>query len=144
MFPQLPNPFNVTKAMDLSDDQIDKLWGDLPGGHNEIGNPGSPMPMLISGGKGSGKTHLMRHYSIALQKIRAKSEVSAAITHDKYLGIYFLCGALNAGRFSGKNFSRDVWRSVFAYYLELWLAQHCLDVLQEFLHNVIAFNAEYE
>ena len=39
---QLPNPFNVTKAVDLSDAQIDSLWVDLPGGHAEIGNPASP------------------------------------------------------------------------------------------------------
>jgi len=66
MSPRLANPFNITKAMDLSDEQIDRFWVDLPGGHAEIGNPASPMPMLISGGKGSGKTHLMRHYSFAL------------------------------------------------------------------------------
>lgn len=133
---QLLNPFNITKAADLSDDQIDGLWVDLPGGHIEIGNPASPMPMLISGGKGSGKTHLMRHYSFALQKIRAQSDLTALIKAERYVGVYFLCGGLNAGRFSGKGLSPEVWRDLFAYYLELWLAQHCLDVLDEFTRAV--------
>lgn len=133
---QFSNPFNITKAADLSDDQIDGLWVDLPGGHIEIGNPASPMPMLISGGKGSGKTHLMRHYSFALQKIRAQDNLAAMITEERYLGVYFLCGGLNAGRFSGKGWAPEVWRDLFAYYLELWLAQHCLDVMDDFTRAV--------
>ncbi len=122
--------------MDLSDEQIDRLWVDLPGGHVEIGNPASPMPMLISGGNGSGKTHLMRHYSFSLQRIRAGGHIAEAVRNDGYLGVYFLCGGLNAGRFTGKGFSDDVWRGVFSYYLELWLAQHALEVLEAFVRLV--------
>ena len=125
------NPFNITKADDFSDQQIKDYWVDVPGTNfSHLFKPTSPMPMLIYGGKGSGKTHLMRYFSLQLQKIRYGADITNGIMNDKYIGIYLRCGGLNASRFNGKGQSDEVWAAVFAYYMELWLSQLILNNLQ--------------
>jgi hypothetical protein len=132
----LANPFNITKANDLTDAQIEALWVDV---RNEdadtalfaAARPASPMPMFILGGKGSGKTHLLRYCSYATQKIRYGSEgitLLAGVARDRYIGVYVRCSGLNSGRFAKKRQDDEIWREVFAYYVELWLAQQALGV----------------
>lgn len=129
----LPNPFNVTKADDFSDPQIAAYFVDMPGGgYVNIANPASTTSMLIRGGKGSGKTHIMRYCSYALQKIRGGADFARQIQTEGYLGIYFRCGGLNASRFSGKGQDPDLWNAMFAYYIELWLAQLVLRMAADF------------
>jgi hypothetical protein len=119
------NPFNITKAVDFSDQEINDYWVDMPAGAGfaAMAKPTSPMPMFILGGKGSGKTHLMRYFSYPLQCIRYGSDVIGGIQKDKYIGIYLRCGGLNSARFKGKGQPEDLWADVFAYYVELWLSQ---------------------
>ena len=97
----LANPFNITKADDFSDQEINDLWVDITSGDgfSRLVKPTSPMPMYILGGKGSGKTHLMKYFSYPLQKIRHAKDVVAGVCKDGYLGFYLRCGGLNASRF---------------------------------------------
>jgi len=119
------NPFNITKAVDFSDQEIQDYWIDIPesGGFLQLMKPTSPMPMFILGGKGSGKTHLMRYFSYPLQKIRHGNDVPEKLKDDRYVGVYLRCGGLNSGRFKEKSQSEEAWEGVFAYYMDLWLSQ---------------------
>lgn len=125
MTSQHDNPFNITKAVDFSDQEIHDYWIDIPesGGFQQFVKPTSPMPMFILGGKGSGKTHLMRYYSYPLQKIRHRDGVPSVLQEDGYVGIYLRCGGLNSGRFKEKRQPDEAWEGVFAYYMDLWLSQ---------------------
>src|ERR1044072_6727001 len=79
------NPFNITRAADFTDQQIGDYWVDLAADGNgfiEMAKPTSEMPMLIMGGKARGKTHLMRHFSYQLQKIRYASAVIEGIRNE--------------------------------------------------------------
>ncbi len=70
------NPFEVVKSVDFSDEEINEYWVDLAESRDqftEIIKPLSPTPMILLGGKGSGKTHVVRHYSYNLQRIRNKA-----------------------------------------------------------------------
>ncbi|HEY3807670.1 MAG TPA: hypothetical protein VGL61_33945 [Kofleriaceae bacterium] len=87
--------------------------------------------MILFGGKGSGKTHLMRYLSYPLQLSR--SQALADVINEGYLGLYFRCSGLNAQRFAGKRQSPEVWAAVFSYYLELWLGQLVLSTAAPFL-----------
>jgi hypothetical protein len=129
------NPFNITKAADFSDQQIEDYWVDVSDGNGffKTAKPTSPMPMLILGGKGSGKTHLMRYFSYPLQKIRHKENLIEGIADEGYLGIYFRCSGLNSSRFSGKGISEETWETVFSYYMELWLAGLVLELTDDLL-----------
>ena len=119
------NPFNVTKAVDLDDRQIGDYWVDLPGsgGFKDLVKPTSPMPMIILGGKGSGKTHILRYCSYQVQRMRHENDVGAGLQKEGYIGIYLRCGGLNASRFSGKGQSEEAWSVLFQQYMDLWLAE---------------------
>lgn len=132
------NPFDIVKATDLTDVQIEDYWVDLPNGSLLARvKPTSAMPMFILGGKGSGKTHLMRYLSYPLQKLRfaGKTTVHDGIREEGYLGTYVLAGGLNGSRFFGKGQDAQRWQDVFAYYFELWLARILLDVVQDILRS---------
>ncbi|MCG8418973.1 MAG: hypothetical protein MJE77_13635 [Proteobacteria bacterium] len=130
------SPFEVVKATDLTDQQIADYWVDLSEGGSllELIKPTSPVPMFILGGKGSGKTHLMRYISSDLQRRRAHGKSFLdQIAADGYLGLYLRCGGLNARRFANKGQPPEAWSQVFSYYVELWLSQILLTTVQPLL-----------
>ncbi len=137
--PHARNPFGVTKAVDLNDSQIQNLWVDVLSIGDELSHfahPNSAMPSLVLGAKGSGKTHLMRYHSFELQMLRyganpTAKDIQAGVANDGYIGIYALCGSINSSRFRGKGQSEEKWREIFAYYLELWLSHHLLQVVEK-------------
>lgn len=119
------NPFDLNKASDFTDQEIAEQWVDLAnaaGGLVEILNPKSRMPMLLLGGKGSGKTHLMRYCSAPVQAARHSGDVAQAAIADGYLGIYVPLDALNTDKFAREEPVEEHWSLVFAHYFELWLA----------------------
>lgn len=125
------NPFNVTKAVDFSDEQIASTWVDFAsdnGGFFAIADPTSPMPRILLGGKGSGRTHLMRYYSARLQRLRGQTGTPQS---EGYVGIYLRCSGLNAGRFGGKGIEPEAWQALFVYYMDLWLAQLAISTAVE-------------
>lgn len=128
----MENPFNVTKASEYSDEQINKYWVSIDS--KEALNPHDNTPKYILGGKGCGKTHLLRYYSYPLQKLRW-GNFGDVIAHDKYIGIYSILSTLDASRFDGKNVHEDQWKALFKYYFELYIAAFILKTLSEFIES---------
>ena len=136
------NPFVLVKSNDLSDAQIQRFWVDFR--HRaDVSGPGffspiSPMPTIIVGGKGSGKTHLMRYHSFSVQAIRFGSggDWTELLANDGYVGIYTRAGGLQAERFQGKGITEEQWREVFSYYTELWYAQETVAILRELVNHL--------
>jgi hypothetical protein len=124
------NPFGVTKCDDFSDEEIYQFWIE-PAGVSAIHllQPTRLMPMQVIGGKGSGKTHLLRYFSRPVQLMRQGTAPSRLGTQQEFIGIYVKCDSLNASRFSGKGQQEDIWSAVFQYFLDLWLAQILLSQL---------------
>lgn len=128
------NPFDLNKASDFTNQEIAEQWVDLAnaaGGLVEILNPKSRMPMLLLGGKGSGKTHLMRYCSAPVQAARHSGDVAQAAIADGYLGIYVPLDALNTDKFAREEPVEDHWSLVFAHYFELWLATALLATIRD-------------
>lgn len=138
------NPFELVKASDFSDEQIDQYWVDLTGeaSLHDLFKPLLPMPMLLLGGKGSGKTHLMRYYSSSVRRIHFGNDLSLAVESDGYLGIYVRADGLNVGRFAGKGQEPSAWSAVFCYYFELWLATQFLKNVQDCVNERRPFDGE--
>ena len=123
------NPFAITKAVDFSDSEIDAMWVDwpAPGGFAELMNVTSPMCRIVLGGKGTGRTHVMRHFSAPVQAIRGGGDPISQVREDGVLGIYVHCSGLNSSRFRGRGVDTDAWEAIFAQYIDVWLAQATLD-----------------
>ncbi len=126
----MKNPFNVTKASEYSDEQINNYWVSI-GGDNVL-NPHDYTPKYILGGKGCGKTHLLRYYSYPLQKLRNGS-IFNVIANDKYIGIYSVLSTLDAGRFEGTDMTDEQWKALFKYYFELYIGAVVLKTLSEYI-----------
>ena len=122
------NPFEITKAVDFTDREIDSTWVDwpAPGGFATWINIKSPMARIILGGKGTGRTHMLRRFSAPVQAIRGE-DTMAQVLEDGVLGIYVLCSGLNSARFRARGVSDEVWQSIFCQYADLWLAQAALE-----------------
>ena len=124
------NPFEITKAVDFTDHEIFSMWVDwpAPGGFAEFVTIKSPMARIITGGKGTGRTHIMRHFSAPLQVIRSgELPPIEQVIKDGVLGIYVRCSGLNSRRFRGRGLNDDAWQSIFAQYMDVWLAQVILE-----------------
>lgn len=128
------NPFNLTKSADMTDDLIHQLWVsvdkfDLDSKLKSLNS------VFLLGGKGSGKTHLLRHYSYQLQKIRCEKngspKLQGVLEQDRYIGIYYRCKGLQADRFSGKGYSDEFWSEYFAYAFELTLGHELVYLLHD-------------
>src|ERR1700709_725253 len=63
------NPFEVTKAVDFTDAQIEATWVDWPsGGFLHLADPRSPMPRFLVGGMGGGRKHTPRYFFSTLYR----------------------------------------------------------------------------
>lgn len=128
------NPFDITKAVDYTDQELYDYWVDLnqKKGFNHVMKPTTLMPMIIIGSKGSGKTHIMKYYSYELQKIRCEKEnpsIAEGLAKEKFIGIYIRCTSFNSEIFSGRGVSEEMWSSIHAYLWELWIGEKISNVL---------------
>lgn len=138
------NPFELTKATDLTDKYIQELWVEYINDENknlELRlDPMSTMPKFIIGGKGSGKTHALRYFSYGVKKYKRDSKCTSCTRRgncincikDNYIGILIRSEEINVHRFSGKNIPEEVWKGVFAYYFELWVVRLIIKIIMDF------------
>ncbi len=141
------NPFHNTKATYYEDLEIVKFWVP-PAKKNDsfakIMMPDMSMPVRILGGKGSGKTHILRFYSFNAQKLRAKDNgvsILEEIMKNKYIGVYTVASGLQVNRFSGRGIDDEKWTNIFYYYINLELLERILKKVLIVLNDV-SFNYE--
>ncbi len=132
------NPFELSKASNYSDSEILEFWVDILGENGGLTNllqPKSITPLLLLGGKGSGKTHLMRFCSAPVQTARFHGDLRSAVRAEGYLGVYVHAEGINTHKFSGKGQSPEAWAAIYSMYFELWLVTSLLEVLASYLHG---------
>ena len=127
------NPFALVKASDFSDAQIHELWVELGAPMiNKIIEPRLRTSKYILGGKGTGKTHLLRYHSYQVVRLRYPNESGLeTVKRQKYLGIFIRAANVDPGRFEPDPVDMAKWQRLFGVYLELWLAERLLEVLTD-------------
>jgi hypothetical protein len=125
------NPFTTIKANDLNDAEINEQWVDAHGGFYDLFLPNNKVSQYLLGGKGSGKTHLMRYFSYSSQMIRNSSDVIGGIEKDGYFAIYFQASGLNGDRFERLPFDLVRRNVLFEYSFELWCAGLIIQALMD-------------
>jgi hypothetical protein len=125
------NPFALVKASDFSDAQIHELWVELGAPMiNKIIEPHLRTSKYILGGKGTGKTHLLRYHSYQVARLRYPNESGLeTVVRQKYLGIFIRAANVDPGRFEPEPDEMAKWQRLFGVYLELWLAERLLEAL---------------
>jgi hypothetical protein len=133
------NPFTTIKANDLNDTEINEQWVDAHGGFYDYFLPNNKVSQYLLGGKGSGKTHLMRYFSYNSQMIRNHADVIGGIEKDGYFAIYFQASGLNGDRFERLPFDLTQRNVLFEYSFELWCAGLIIQALLDLqsINNVI-------
>ena len=117
------NPFNTIKANDLEDTEINEQWVDIQGqGFADLFCPTHKISQYLIGGKGSGKTHLMRYFSYKPQIFRHQNNLLEGIKNDGYFGVYFQASGLNSGRFENIPYDDKAKAALFSYSFDLWCA----------------------
>lgn len=125
------NPFEVTKAVDFTDQEIATRFVSFASSTHSLVNPQSPISQYLVGGKGGGRTHLMRYFSYSLQKERSTGSLLDHLKEEGYVGIYAPSSGLDGSRFTGAGINEEIWKVVYAQSLELRLVLLCLDVLKD-------------
>lgn len=127
------NPFSLVKASDFSDAQIHELWVELGAPMiNKIIEPYLRTSKYILGGKGTGKTHLLRYHSYQVARLRYPGESGLdMVVRQKYLGIFIRAANVDPGRFEPDPADIVKWQRLFGVYLELWLAERLVEALAD-------------
>ncbi len=125
------NPFALVRASDYTDVQINSLWVELGSTViSQVIEPRSGISKYILGGKGSGKTHLLRYHSYQVARLRnPKDSGIAVVSKLKFLAIFLRATALDAARFEATSEVGGKWQQLFGVYLELRLVEGLLDAL---------------
>lgn len=126
-----PNPFALVRASDYTDAQINSLWVELGSSViNAVIEPKSETSKYILGGKGTGKTHLLRYHAYQVARLRVPEKTGLAVaTGMGYLAVFLRATALDAARFETANETDTKWQQLFGVYLELRLAEALLEAL---------------
>lgn len=125
------NPFALVRASDYTDAQINSLWVEI--GTQVISTiiePRSIISKFILGGKGTGKTHLLRYYSYPVSRLRFPNESGiSTLAKQKFLAIFLRATSVDAARFEASSEDTSKWQHLFGIYLELRLVEGVLDAL---------------
>lgn len=127
------NPFSLVRAADFSDEQINELWVEVGRAQvDQIIEPKERLSKFILGGKGAGKTHLLRYHSYAVARIRSHSkDAVSAVLDDGYLAVFLRATGVDAARFEVTSGVEPKWQQLFGIYLELRLAELVVEAFRD-------------
>lgn len=127
------NPFALIRASDYTDAQINSLWVELGAKViNAIIEPRSRDSKYILGGKGTGKTHLLRYHSYSAVRLRTPKQTGVGIiASTKVLAVFVRAAGFDASRFEPPKEAEAKWQQLFGVYLELRLVEGVLDALND-------------
>lgn len=132
------NPFMSVNANQLTDEEINNFWAE--GFYEDFMQISSPMPIVILGGRGAGKTHLMRYFFYKSQKNRLSNDsLKQSIINDGYIGVWFRLSGLNMEKFTNKPNSDYT----FLYYINLLVTEFTLIIINDILSRETIVNEEH-
>ena len=86
----------------------------------------SPRPCVLMGGRGTGKTTVLRGLSYEGQYALNHNDIKE-FDKNKYIGIYYRANTNHVHAFSGRGIDRDLWTRIFVHYFNLIVTSELLD-----------------
>jgi hypothetical protein len=137
----LKNPFASFNASLMNDEDIIKYWiqprilfGRQASGIDLTGDT----PIVLEGGRGTGKTMLLKWMS---NEVRIKEHVAKKgtgkgfLSQVDYIGIYHRFDGPSLGSFTSRNTNDEAWETIFKHYFELVVGQRLVMFLANLLSN---------
>jgi len=135
----LKNPFEAVNANYLTDIQIGQLWtppevlfDERVCGANITGK----MPVVLQGGRGSGKTMLLKHLSFEVQMRAHENDVYNMLQSNDYLGVYLRFSGTTLKALSGSSLDENQWTALFSHYYELVLGKQLLTIINTIIKSL--------
>lgn len=127
------NPFALIKASDISYEQINSLWVSIGNAAiDEIIEPRSRVSKFVLGGKGTGKTHILRYFSYPALCLRHPGQNGVGVlTKNRFLAVFLRANGLDSARFDSPSDMQEKWHAAFAFYFEVRLVEAALEVLSD-------------
>lgn len=85
----------------------------------------SNRPCVLMGGRGTGKTTVLRGLSYQGQYALSDNDIEK-FDQNNFIGVYFRCDTNHVHAFSGKGISKEKWMEIFAHYFNLILTAEIL------------------
>lgn len=95
------------------------------------------LPIVIMGGRGTGKTMILRYFSYDVQKLESKKNNLSIIKHlceKKSIGVYIRFG-IELKNFEAFNYPLERWKIIFTHYFELSIALKYTNILIDLLNE---------
>jgi dephospho-CoA kinase len=138
---KISNPFASFNASFMDDDVVLKYWTQPQVlfeqqaiGIDLTGN----IPVVLMGGRGTGKTMLLKYMSNEIQikqYIKEKSNARDFLQNDNYLAVYYRFDGPSLSNFNNRNVSDAAWDVIFKHYFELIIGQKYMLMLQNLKEN---------
>jgi hypothetical protein len=132
----LRNPFAGFNASLMNDDEIIQYWiephvlfGRTALGIDLTGN----IPVVLMGGRGTGKTMLLKFMSNEVQikeYLSKHKNGSGFLIETNYLGVYHRFDGPSLASFADRNVTDEAWETIFKHYLEVVIGQNYATMLR--------------
>jgi hypothetical protein len=137
----LKNPFAAFNASLMDDEDIIKYWikPQILFGMQAIGiDLTGDTPVVLEGGRGTGKTMLLKWMSNEIkikEFVAQRGNGEGFLEETSYLGVYHRFDGPSLGSFTGRNTSEEAWETIFKHYLELLIGQKLIMLLLNLKKN---------
>lgn len=85
-------------------------------------------PCVLMGGRGTGKTTVLRGLSYTGQYALNGEDIDKFDTNS-YVGVYFRCDTNHVHAFNGKGIDNETWMKIFAHYFNLIITSEILEFI---------------
>jgi len=132
----LKNPFAGFNASLMNDDDIIRYWAEphVLFGRTALGiDLTGNIPVVLMGGRGTGKTMLLKFMSNDIQIKRYLSKHrngSGFLEKSNYIGVYHRFDGPSLASFDNRNVSEEAWETIFRHYLEVVIGQNYISMLR--------------
>lgn len=146
----LKNPFAAFNASLMNDEDIIRYWiqpGILFGKQASGIELTGDTPIVLEGGRGTGKTMLLKWMS---NEVRIKEHITKKKNGKNFLkkvdfiGIYHRFDGPSLGSFTSRNTTDEAWETIFKHYFELVIGQRLVMFVANLLSNDCIIISEKE
>lgn len=143
------NPFADYNANTMNSEQVTHLWENPFENYvvdiTEAEVASDTKPIVLTGGRGTGKTMILKHFELSSEIVRADKErkdFSSFLKENNYIGLYLRFDVPLLKGFNELGLDEDAWVVIFAHFFEMVLAKTIIDSLGKLVDKGIVAESD--